>query len=253
LKHSSAYLLVFHGSRDSRPQLAATALAQLVGQRLLMLKPAIAEDATAPLVETAALELAPLPLNQQIQQFAARAIAVGCHRLKLLPLFLLPGVHVMEDIPREVAIAQQALGKTIEIDLYPPIGSHSHIHLLLADPASTDPTIAPTAARVLLAHGSRRAGGNQPVAAIATQMAAIPAYWSVAPSLETQITALVKTGCQQIVILPYFLFSGGITDAIAEAVTQLDRQFPSVCFHWVEPLGASAAMADLVVDLVESG
>ncbi|NEP61366.1 MAG: sirohydrochlorin chelatase, partial [Symploca sp. SIO2G7] len=66
-----------------------------------------------PLVGTATLELAPSPLHEQIQQFANLALRVGCQEVQLLPLFLLPGVHVMEDIPAEAAQAQANLGDSI--------------------------------------------------------------------------------------------------------------------------------------------
>jgi len=192
-------------------------------------------------IGTATLELADLPLHQQILQFAARA---GCRTVKIVPLFLLPGVHVMQDIPAEIALAQQANDR-LAIEQCPYLGSHPRLRQLL----SADP-IAAEAPRILLSHGSRRAGGNAPVETIAAEIGAAPAYWSVSPSLETQVTALVKLGCPQIVILPYFLFAGGITDAIAETVSDLARQFPYVRLHLAEPLGASAAMADLIVDLI---
>ena len=62
---------------------------------------------------------------------------------------------------------------------------------------------------------------------------------------------LVSAGHQQIGILPYFLFAGGITDAIAQAVKELKAQFPNVLLHLAEPLGASAELADLILDLIE--
>lgn len=185
-----------------------------------------------------------MPLHQQIQQFANRTIAAGCHTLKILPLFLLPGVHVMEDIPQEMAIVRQSLKETIAIDLRPHLGSHPQLKALL------NTELAPSAPRILLSHGSRRSGGNEPVETIAAQLGAVAAYWSVPPHLEAQVAALVKTGCREIVILPYFLFAGGITDAIVQTVDSLAAQFPAIQLHLADPLGASPTMADLAVDLM---
>jgi len=70
------------------------------------------------------LELSPVPLHEQIKEFGAGAIAAGYNRLQVVPLFLLPGVHVMEDIPTEVAIAQQALDPELKIALQPHLGTH---------------------------------------------------------------------------------------------------------------------------------
>jgi hypothetical protein len=63
-----------------------------------------------PLVGTATLELADTPLHEQICEFASVALADGCKQVQLLPIFLLPGVHVREDIPTEVALAQKSIG-----------------------------------------------------------------------------------------------------------------------------------------------
>jgi sirohydrochlorin cobaltochelatase len=267
---SSAYLLVSHGSRDPRPQIALEHLAQLVTQRLYSLKrqkqlvalnaeelrleapdrwgidPHIYSEAR-PLVGTAVLELAVCPLHEQLCQFAERAIALGYESIKILPLFLLPGVHVMEDIPAELAIAQQQLGSRIRCQLCPYLGSHADLGRLLLNPVDAAITSA-QAGKIVIAHGSRRPDSHQPVAAIAHQLNALPAYWSVSPSLEAQVTALVKSGHSQIMVLPYFLFEGGITDAIAQKLDQLSQQFPYTQLQLGRPIGPTPALADCAVE-----
>jgi sirohydrochlorin cobaltochelatase len=241
---SNACLLVSHGSHDPRPALAAAQLAEQVTQ----LSPHL-------WVKTAVLECSPLPLHQQIQDFAQAAIAQNCTHLYLLPLFLLPGVHVMEDIPAEVAIAQSRLGETLPLITLPYLGTNPHLYPLLkhSDPPSGSTGQISTGqgetGRVLMSHGSRRDGGNAPVAAIAAQMGAVSAYWSVAPSLQTQVANLVGQGCQDIVILPYFLFEGGITDAIAQTVAQLAQEHPTTQFTMAETLSANPNLATHIVNL----
>ena len=104
---------------------------------------------------------------------------------------------------------------------------------------------------ILLSHGSRRLGGNSTVEEIASKVGAHAAYWSVKPSLPSQIESLVRGGQQQIGIVPYFLFNGGITDAIAENVEQLKQQFPEAEIHLANPLGASVELANLIGDLIQ--
>jgi sirohydrochlorin cobaltochelatase len=261
LKLPSAYLLVSHGSRDPRPQVEVEKLAALVSQKLegrdrqpdqnRFLQsagntPVTVVKVAPPLVGTACLELAPLPLHQQIQEFGEQAIASGYHRLHIVPLFLLPGVHVMEDIPGEVAIAQSASGWNLTLDIRPHLGSHPRLGRLFA----TQVSFAGADAKILLSHGSRRPNGNQPVEALAAKLGAVPAYWSVLPSLEMQVKALVNRGCGKICILPYFLFAGGITDAIAQVVDLLSQKFPDVEFKLANSLGASVELADLILDLI---
>jgi sirohydrochlorin cobaltochelatase len=248
LKTSSAYLLVSHGSRDPRPQIATAQLAEFVTQQLRTV------GDSQPLVKTAVLDCAPTPLHQQIQAFAQDARASSDPQeidstllhIYLFPLFLLPGVHVMEDIPAEVAIAQQLLGDLFTLEICPYLGTDTSLYELLTTAA---PSSAKTG-RVLISHGSRRAGGNAPVEAIATHLKAVPAYWSVAPSLETQVTDLVEQGYEEIDILPYFLFEGGITDAIAQTVAQLSQKFSNTRFKMTETLGANSGLATHIVNLL---
>jgi len=272
----SAYLLVSHGSRDPRPQVAMDQLSRLISaykarvessgwvqvasntssrnslnrsfsQSAAANQLAAAAHLEERLVGTACLELSAFPLHEQIKEFGDRAVAAGYNRVQVVPLFLLPGVHVMEDIPEEVAVAQQKLGQKLKIDLRPYLGTHPDLSQLLANQLA----FTKADAWILLAHGSRRAGSKQPVEAIAKQLKAVSAYWAVAPRLEARVKQLVGVGHRQIGIVPYFLFAGGITDAIAQSVEQLQMQFPSVNLYLAEPLGASAELADLILDLIE--
>jgi len=249
-----AYLLVSHGSRDPRQEIAMQQLANLVNNKLESnLQRSIIGGVVSPprckLVGTAYLELKPEPLHEQIKRFAESALASGYNRLKILPLFLLPGVHVMEDIPGEVALAQQALGEDIII-LQPYLGSHAGVQQLLAKQIAQSSENCHNQAWILLTHGSRRPGSKKQVEAMAANLGVVVAYWSVAPSLESRVKELVSAGYEKINILPYFLFAGGITDAIARSSQELKLQFPAVRFQLAEPLGASAELADLIWDLI---
>lgn len=274
---SSAYFLVSHGSRDPRParamerlgqrlqamldqqgqQLQRASLATQLGDRPAAITSLLeARDRAHHLkpfvdefwVGTGTLELAEQPLHQQIIQFAQRAGAAGCTQLQILPLFLLPGVHVMEDIPAEVNLAQQALLPNIVLRQHPYLGSHSGLIDLLVNYQSAESADA----WILLAHGSRRAGGNQPVEAIAAQLGLTPAYWSVSPDLSQQVQQLIEAGHQRIGILPYFLFAGGITDAIAQSVAHLTQTFPQVTLYLAPPLGESEALPQLLWELIKA-
>lgn len=211
-----------------------------------------------PLVSTAYLECHPLPLHQQIEQFThtvqaffaieSPGITKPC-KLVILPLFLLPGVHVMEDLPQAIVLARQVLGTAIELDLRPTLGSHPGLHRLVTECMATQPVEA----WILLAHGSRRLNANQPVEELAERLGAVSAYWSVPPSLESRLQELSQLGIHHIGILPYFLFAGGITDAIAQTVETLSQQFPTLKLHLAPPLAASSELTDLLVDLAQDG
>lgn len=254
-KLSSAYLLVSHGSRDPRPQIALKQLAELLNRKLQQ-KYAIApskayRESTAvfneesnPLIGTACLELATLPLHKRIQQFAVTAKESGARCIKILPLFLLRGTHVKEDIPREIAIAQQAIENSLQLQLNPYLGSNPKLLDLLIQQFKQ----IPAQTRILISHGSRYPNGNQPCEAIAAKLKAIPAYWSVSPSLAERIELLAENKPKNIAILPYFLFNGGITDAIATQVKQFQQDYPQLELILGNPLGATAELADAIVE-----
>jgi len=68
----------------------------------------------------------------RLKEFGVSALG-GYNCFQVVPLFLLLGVHVIEDIPTEVAIAQQALGQEVKIDLRPYLGTHPGLSCLLAN------------------------------------------------------------------------------------------------------------------------
>jgi sirohydrochlorin cobaltochelatase len=237
-----AYLLVSHGSSEPQPQIAAEQLAGLVQQQLEVRQQSL--NPHRPLVGTAALECTPVPLHQQIQLFASQAIALGIKRLQILPLFLLPGVHLREDIPREIALAQQVIGKAVRLELQPHLGSNQGLPAVLSEKFAQ----LPARERILFAHGSRYPGANEAIEKLAHQLGATAAYWSVSPTLAEQVATFASQGRQNIAIFPYFLFSGGTVRAITRQVEELQTAFPSLQLYLGEPLGATPELARLIAE-----
>lgn len=199
------------------------------------------------IVGTACLELAPLSLSEQIYKFALRLRAIGVRELKLLPMFLMPGVHVVEDIPSEVEAARERLqDDSLKLTLCPHLGSHSKITHVLANRLAS----VPAEATLLVAHGSRKPKGNRAIRQLAERLGTRVAYWSTPPDIETQVIELMQQGCQKLTILPYFLFAGGITDAIVHRTEELAERFPKVNFRLLPTLGATDEIAGLAVELV---
>ncbi len=190
------------------------------------------------LVATAQLELADKPLHVQISDFARNCSPCGIKRVLILPLFLISGVHVMDDIPAEVAIADRELGDLVELVVAPFLGFHPNFTNLFGQNLSHY-----SSQTMIIAHGSRRSGGNAIVEQLASSLNISVAYWSVSPSLTDTVAASIATGATEIRILPYFLFAGGITDAIESLVAQLRQQYPQVQLTLGEPIGNSPELA----------
>ena len=232
--NAAALFLVTHGSSDRR---SWSALQNLVN---VALSQSSSPNLHNYLISGGCLEGLELTLAQQLEQFAIEVFSYGCKEITILPLFLLAGVHVSEDIPHEVAIAQSKLQQTlsqsanqdaikssepITIRVTPHLGTHSRIPHLLDQhfrdhehhPEEGNPNQAQ--GRILIAHGSRRDGANQVIEDLAHQSQAIAAYWGVEPKIETQIENLIAQNVYRINVLPYFLTSGGITEAIANKLS----------------------------------
>jgi len=134
-------------------------------------------------------------------------------------------VHVSEDIPHEVAIAQSLIQEQFPDQLRfrttAHLGTNSRISNLLLKhfqkyKDNHEPEkLTKKSGQILVSHGSRLSGANQVVEDLATHCQAIAAYWGVEPKIETQIENLLAQGITQINLLPYFLTEGGITEAIA--------------------------------------
>nr|WP_278003458.1 sirohydrochlorin chelatase [Nodosilinea sp. TSF1-S3] len=224
-----------------RPSLSLPADAQATILRSRVAPP---ETVSGPLVGTACLEIGAVPLHQQIIAFSRRACAAGVQRVRIVPLFLLAGVHVLDDIPAEVALAQQGL-PDLSLEVCQHLGSHPGLRGLLRHKLR-----ATTAeALIVLAHGSRRSGGNADICALAQGLGGTAAFWATAPSLDAQVIQHMQSGVQRLAILPYFLFAGSTTDAITHHTEELAERFPQMGFHLLPPLGPAPELARLIVDL----
>ena len=64
--------------------------------------------------------------------------------------------------------------------------------------------------------------------------------------MSQQVEAQIAAGHKRIAILPYFLFPGKITEAIAKEVSELQIKYPEVKSFLGKPLGATPALAELI-------
>lgn len=234
----SAYLLVAHGSRDPRSQASLHQLGEGVKQALQL------QCDQPPWVKTATLEFGSVPLKQQICNWGQQLQQID--QIVILPLFLLPGTHVRVDIPDVVTTVRQFLPKSLGIEVRSHLGSHPKLfQILRATMSATD-----VDRWILLSHGSRYPGGNQPIEALAEQLNAAPAYWSVPPSLRQTVTQLATQPGLKVAIKPYFLFTGSIIDTISQEVNQLKCDFKHINLTFSSPLEPSAHLVHLIQDLI---
>jgi len=244
---SVAYLLVAHGSRDRRYQIALERLADWVSQALsaeavASISPAsMATPGLSPTipVRTAVLECHPLPLHQQMEAIAQDLAGQGYRTLRIVPLFLGLGVHLREDLPREIDQARRFSPMVLTQGM--ALGEMPGLKSLIAQQLIPDARIP----KILIAHGSRRAGGNTPIETLASHLGMHTAYWSD-PHWPSVITALLSSQPPGMQIIPYVLFAGGITEAIAQQVAIWQKTYPHLRWSMGQPLGANPALAPLI-------
>ncbi|MCT0253777.1 sirohydrochlorin chelatase [Synechocystis sp. CS-94] len=196
-----------------------------------------------PPVFSASLEAQALPLHQQLVNLAENLIPQGVKQIVILPLFLLMGVHTCEDLPQAIGQAKTELGNSISIHCLPILGVYPWLPTLL-EKSFLQYQNQPQTERILLAHGSKRAGGNLAIAAVAEKIGARAAYWKGGISLDTTLGEIKEAG--EVVILPYFLFAGGLTDLIRQEHKQLQLLHRHLRLKLGEPLGPQPALAQLI-------
>ncbi len=213
-----AYFLVTHGSKNPHAWVTLQTLITCTN------------DLTEIFVGGGCLEGQTIPLAQQLEQFCetlSKQSDLDYIKVAIIPLFLLPGVHVKEDIPTEIATAQQTINDSehrISLKLTPHLGTHPQIPALLQSQLASliehsNHINNQNIGFILLSHGSRLTEAFQTIETLADRLGAIAAYWSVPPSLDAQIEQLIAQGKERIIIMPYFLSSGGIMDAIAQQIS----------------------------------
>jgi sirohydrochlorin cobaltochelatase len=237
-----AYFLIAHGSRDARAYQGLEACAALVSQHLAM---SSSLSRSIPMIGTGVLEFGDRPLAVQIADFAKAAAAKGVRQVFLLPLFLSAGNHVLQDLPEAIAEAQSKLTGEASLNLCSALSAHPNLPQLVQ--ARMD-DVLPCDRWILLAHGTRRLEGNQPIYALAAELGMVPTCWAIAPTLEEPIQALQQLGAQRIGIVPYFLFPGRITDVIEAHVVELKSKFSTLDLQITQPLNPSPLLAQLLVD-----
>lgn len=231
----SGYLLVVHGSRNNSYH-----------QQLKQLQDLIVEGLNGEcLLTTAYLELGEKPLSASIVEFSIECVKYNYQTLKIIPLFLFSGTHVLDDIPEEINIARKNVPVTLE--LMPLMGESLDLIDLLESKYQEYPEFK----RILFCHGTRLEQGKEESRIIGKKLKAEVAYWSILPDLWTVIDNMVNSGVKRIVILPYFLFSGKIIDSIEPKIQEL-QQNEDMELILLKPLGATVQLAEVILKQMQN-
>ncbi len=209
-------------------------------------------------IELCFIEFAPPELNASLLEVTASS-----RRVLVVPLILNAAGHVKMEIPEAIEGARIARPQT-EFLLAP--------HLTACDPVLAilkrrlrkamgtldmpDPT---TTGVVLLGRGSSDRGANGEMAKMArwlleegdhelVDLAFTGITW---PRLEKVVQRQVMLGMRQVVVLPYYLYTGTLMQRIHRQVEHLRGQYPQVRFACTEHFGFEAEIFELMDQRVE--
>lgn len=204
-------------------------------------------------IELCFIEFAPPELNAALGEAARTA-----RRVLVVPLILNAAGHVKMEIPEAVEMARAACPQA-EILLAPHLTACDPILAILRRRLRSamnaldmpDPT---TTGVVLLGRGSSDRGANGEMAKMTRWLLEADAHELVDlaftgitwPRLEKVVQRQVLLGMRQVVVLPYYLYTGTLVQRIQRQVAHLRVQYPQVRFACAEHFGFENEIFELM-------
>ncbi len=204
-------------------------------------------------IETCFIEFDDVLIDNGLDRAAALS-----PRVVVVPLILNAAGHVKEEIPAFIAAARQRHPETRFIYAR-HLGANASILTILRrrlrEAMSTldwpDPK---TTGVILLGRGSSDAIANGEVARMGRwlfeggdhELVEIAFTGITFPRLEQLVQRQHRLGMRQIVILPYYLFTGTLISRIHRQVERLRRQYPDTAFAVTDYIGFEDEIHDLV-------
>jgi sirohydrochlorin cobaltochelatase len=196
------------------------------------------------------IELSPPPIAEAV----AELVATGARRLAAVPLMLVAAGHAKGDIPAALA-RERGRHPGLSVAYGRPLGPHPGILALLSERlaevgAGTDSTV------LLVGRGSTDPDANAEVAKVARLLAETTdvadvqyAFVSLAPpDTATALERCRRLGADNIVVLPYFLFTGVLPRRVGEQAGRWARDHPWLKVGTARVIGDCDQLANLVIE-----
>jgi len=235
-------LLVGHGSRDAHGNIEIERFAQQWRARQPQWQ-----------IQVCFIEFADVLLDEGLRRAAQTA-----SRVIVVPLILNAAGHVKMEIPQHLAAARQAW-PDVEFIYTPHLGASDPILAILKRRLHTamdqldmpDPS---TTGVILLGRGASDKMANGEVAKMARwlqeegrhELVEIAFTGITYPRLERVVQRQALMGMTQIVILPYYLFTGTLIERIRRQVDHLRNQYPRVRFALGQYFGFEREIFELL-------
>jgi len=209
-------------------------------------------------IDVCFVELAEVLLDAGLEK-AAR----GAQRVIVVPLILNAAGHVKMEIPEHIEAARRRYPQT-QFVYVPHLGAcdpilailKRRLHKSMRDLDMPDPK---TTGVILLGRGSSDRMANGEVAKMARwlneagdhELVDIAFTGITYPRLERVVQRHARLGMTQLVVLPYYLFTGRLVERIKRQVEHLKQQYPRVRFARGEPFGCEEEIFALLDQHVE--
>jgi len=239
-------LLVGHGSREPSGNEEIEAFAHAWRQR----RP-------TDRIEVCFIEFADVLLDDGLN-----IAAKDSKRVIVVPLILGAAGHVKMEIPHHIAHAREK-HPDVEFIMAKHLGAGTQVLKALKSELSKamlalDAPDAKNTGVVLLARGSSDKVANGEIAKMARwlfeetghEMVDLAFTGITYPKVETVVQRQVACGMKQVIVLPYYLFTGVLIERIARQVERLKQQYPSTAFGLANYIGFSDSVYDLLDERV---
>jgi len=188
--------------------------------------------------------------------------AKGSKRVIVVPLILGAAGHVKMEIPHHIADAREH-HPNVEFIMAKHLGAGTKVlQALKAELGKAmlalDAPDAKNTGVVLLARGSSDKVANGEIAKMARwlfeetghEMVDLAFTGITYPKVEAVVQRQVACGMKQVVVLPYYLFTGVLIERIARQVERLGIQYPATFFGLAKYMGFNDAIYALLDERV---
>ncbi len=208
-------------------------------------------------IEVCFIEFADVLLDEGLS-----SAAKGSKRVIVVPLILGAAGHVKMEIPHHIAHAREH-HPDVEFIMAKHLGAGTKVLQALKSELSKamlalDAPDAKNTGVILLARGSSDKVANGEIAKMARwlfeetehEMVDLAFTGITFPKVETMAQRQVACGMKQVIVLPYYLYTGVLIERISRQVARLEQQYPTVAFGLGKYIGFDDAIYEMLDERV---
>lgn len=203
-----------------------------------------------------------------LEQAAKEAVAEGATEMVLVPGMLLAATHTKNDLPSELRVLREehpevTFHAAAALDLHPLLLEVCRERLLAAEAQAEQLGEVRRSETLLLVvgRGTTDPDANGDIHKLARFLeeglgygGSLVCYSGTAqPDLTTGLARAAALGFRRVLVLPYLLFGGVLSQRVAQAVAAAEQRFPQVQWGLTGLLGPDPKVARVFIERAEQG